>query len=97
MPGVPGETHEGQHQRYALLPLPRRDAGDPQRHADVLGGRQHRQQAERLEDVRHSLPAQPHPVTLAHRGHVLPGHAHRAAVRRVEAAHDVEQRGLARP
>ena len=96
LPRVVGEAHDRQHQGDPLLALARGDAGDSQRHADVLRRREHRQQAEGLEDIGHGLPPQPHPVPLAHDGHVLTGDPHRAAVGGVEPAHDIEQRGLAR-
>ena len=71
-------------------------AGDAQRDADVLGRGQHRDEAERLEDERDGAAAQQHPLALAHRGDVAPGDVHAAAGRAVQAADDVEQRGLAR-
>jgi len=95
LPGVVGEAHDRQHERHPLLALLGRDAGDAQRHADVLRRRQHRQQTERLEDIGHGLAAQPHPLLLAHGRDVLPGDVHRAAVRAVEPADNIEQRGLA--
>jgi hypothetical protein len=97
LPRVIGQSDQVEHPRHPLLPLPRGDPGDPQRDPDVLRRRQHRQQAERLEDVGNRLPAQPDPVVLAHRPDVSPGHPDRSAVRRVQSADHVEESGLARP
>ena len=74
----------------------RRDTGDSQWDAHVLGGGQHREQPERLENVGHGVPAQPHSVALVHRGYLVAGDMHGAAVWGVQPADDVEQRGLAR-
>jgi hypothetical protein len=42
LPRVIRQADEGQHQRHPILPLPRGDAGDPQRDPDILRRRQHR-------------------------------------------------------
>src|SRR5208283_4462314 len=94
---VPAQAHEVEHEPDPFLPLGGRRAGDPQRDADVLRSRQDRDETERLEDERDRRAAQPHPVPFGHRGHVTAGHLDAAGVGVVEAADDVEQRGLAGP
>ena len=74
------------------------DAGDAQRHADVLRRRQHRDQPERLEDVAHGRPgAAASGSRRPSRSRPRPATRTVPAVGRVQAADDVEQRGLARP
>ena len=94
--GVLGEPDDRQHRRDPLLAAGRRRAGDPQRDPDVLRRRQHRDQPERLEDERDRVPAQFHPLPLGHPGDLPAGHRHGAPGRGVQAADDVQQRGLAR-
>ena len=97
LPGVLTEPDDVQHEPDPLLPLLRGHPGDPQRHPDVLRRGQDRDEAERLEDERHRRPAELHPLVFGHRGHVPAIDPHLAAVRQVEPADDVEQRGLPRP
>jgi hypothetical protein len=95
LPRVIGQPDEGQHQRHPFLAHACRHAGDAQRDPDVLRRRQHRQQAEGLEDIGHRLPPQPDAVLLAHRADIAPRHQDRTAVRGVEPADHVQQGGLA--
>src|SRR5215470_16202127 len=93
--GVLGEPDDRQHRRDALLANPGRRAGDPQRDPDVLGGGQHRDEPKGLEDERDRVAPQRHALLFGHPGHVLADHLQAAAGRCVEAADDVQQRGLA--
>jgi hypothetical protein len=95
LPCVLAQADDVQHQLDPLVANARRRAGDTQRNLDVLGGGEHRDQAERLEDERHGVAPQAHPRAFGHGGDVLPADPHAAAVRRVQPADDVEQRGLA--
>jgi hypothetical protein len=61
LPGVLAEAHDVEHEPDPVLTFPGGQAGDPQRHADVLRGRQDRDQAERLEHERHRRAPQPEP------------------------------------
>ena len=58
LPRVLAQAHDVQHEPDPLLALTRRHAGDTQRNPDVLGGGEHRDQPERLEDERDGLASQ---------------------------------------
>jgi hypothetical protein len=69
---------------------------EPQRHLDVLGGAEHRQQSEPLEHEGEIAPAQFGELGIRRVAQLPSAHHHRTAVGPVETADDVEQRRLAR-
>ena len=90
-----GEPDQVEQQLHPALALGDGRLAQAQRQADVLGSRQHRDQAERLEDERHLVAAQLVLPVLVQRGDVDAVDDHAALVRPVEAADEIEQRGLA--
>jgi hypothetical protein len=79
----------------ALLPLARGHAGVDERQLDVVERRGARQQVEGLEDEPDLLVADARQLVVVHRAHLLAVQEVGALRRRVEAADEVHQRGLA--
>ena len=71
------------HARFALRQL------------DVLGGRQHRQEEEALEDEADARQSNVTPLAVPERRHIAIVEQQRAAARRVDAAEQVQERRLA--
>jgi hypothetical protein len=92
MAGHPGQR---QHGRDSLPALAGPQARDTQRNPDVLRRGQHRHQPEGLEDERHLFAPQRQPLPLGHPVHLAAVHPHPPRRRVVQAADDVQQRGLA--
>src|SRR6185437_7681021 len=84
-----------QHGEGALAPLPRRGADEQQRVLDVLIGREHGDQAESLEDEADVARAEIRERVVAEPFQIRAADLDAAGARRVDAADEVEQRGLA--
>ena len=93
--GAFGEPDDLQRDARPLSPLRLRQLRQQQRQLDVLLGRQHRQQVVELEDEPDVLRAPLRQLAAAERADGHAADLDRAAGRRVEAADQIEQRGLA--
>ena len=92
-----GEPHGLQRQGRALAALLRGRPGEEHRELDVAERREARQQVEELEDEADPVPADQRALLLRKRADLAPLQQVAPARRPVEAAHDVQQGGLARP
>ena len=90
-----GQAGQRQHGRHPLPALAGPHARDAQRNPHVLGGGQHGNEPEGLENEGDRVPPQRQPVPLGHPAHLAAIHPHLARRRAVQAADDVQQRGLA--
>ena len=96
---VPGPALQPHHLELALRPFPAlatRDVPVEQRHLDVGLGGDPRQQIELLEDEADAAVADLRQVVVAQARHVAAFQQVAARRRRVEAAEDRHERGLAR-
>ena len=93
--GARGEPHVFEQLPRALPPLGLRHAGFRLRQLDVLGGGQHRQQEEALEDEADLAQPQQAALAIRERRHVVASEQQRAGGRRFDAAEHVQQRRLA--
>ena len=66
MAGAPGEANEFQQLGYSLSANVRCRVLEAQRHLDVLGGAQDRDEAERLEDKADPFPPHAHELLFSH-------------------------------
>src|SRR5690606_16328884 len=89
--GVVSESDEVKHLRNTHLALGRVGAANTQRHLDVLRGRQHGDESERLEHVPDSSPAQLSALAVAQRREVYPADNHGSGCRLIETPEQVEQ------
>jgi hypothetical protein len=87
------ELEQLAHARVALAWL---RADEPQRHLDVLRGREDRHQPERLEDEADVAPPESHELRLGRLRHLQPVDRDRAAGRPVQGSHERQERRLAR-
>jgi hypothetical protein len=78
-----------------LLSLLSGRAGFRERQLDVLGGREHRQEKEALEDEPDALQPQRTSLRIGESRDVLPIEGEHASRWRIDAAEHVQQRGLA--
>ena len=90
-----GEADLVQHLVDPSATIGRRPREQPQRHLDVLGGREHGQQPEALEDVRDGRAAQFGEFGVVHRRQVATVDDDRPGIGPIEPSHHVEQRRLA--
>jgi hypothetical protein len=93
--GVAGHPGQRQHGRHPLPALAGPQALDTQRNPDVLRRRQHRHEPEGLEDEGNPVAPQREPISFGHLGYLAAVDPHPARRRGVQAADDVQQRGLA--
>ncbi len=90
-----GESDEVEQVGDPLLPLRDRGLAQAQRKPDVLARREHRHEAEGLEDEGQLVPAQAGALVLVHVGDDTAVDGYGAGGGLVEPADAVEQRGLA--
>src|SRR5690554_570208 len=91
------EADELQNLSHPGIPPTRAHTLDAQGNLNVLGGRQHRDEPERLEHVAEAVAPKLHQLVLAHRREVDASHPDAAGCRGIEPAQQVQQRRLTRP